>query len=73
MSPDRQIIKLYKLQHLATTMEREDGVIQLAGTVAVEIFTAQKGHIYLISFVLKYLQCTIVVQVPQQPMVIPSL
>lgn len=25
-------------------MERGDGVTQLAGTVAVEIFTAQKGH-----------------------------
>ena len=29
-------------------MEREDGVIQLAGAVAVEIFTAQKGHISFI-------------------------
>ena len=55
-------------------MERENGVIQLAGTVAVEIFTAQKGHIYLISFDLKNLQFTIIfVQVPQQPMVISSL
>ena len=36
---------LQNLQHiLATTMERGDGVTQLAGTVAVEIFTAQKGH-----------------------------
>ena len=27
-------------------MERGDGVTQLAGTVAVEIFTAQKGHTF---------------------------
>ena len=27
-------------------MEKGDGVTQLAGTVAVEIFTAQKGHTF---------------------------
>ena len=36
-------------------MEREDGVTQLAGAVDAEIFTARKGHIYLISFILKYI------------------